>query len=161
MYDAARESLEHLRRWMTWCSPEYAPADAYAFVSQCPEDWANNDHYSFAILDERENKFLGSVALNQLNLPHKCANVGYWVRESAKGRGAATIATRLVSRFAFRELGMERLEFLIPSANVASRRVARKAGARFEGSLRGRILINGVRHDAALYALLAGDLADS
>lgn len=160
MYEAARESHEQLCRWMTWCRPGYDLADAQIFVSRCPAAWASGEHYSFAILDRYTRRFLGSVALNQLNKLHQQASVGYWVRDSAVGRGAAASATRLVARFAFHELGMRRLEFLIPLTNAASQRVAQKVGAKLEASLRSRLLVNGVRHDAALYALLPEDLAE-
>jgi [ribosomal protein S5]-alanine N-acetyltransferase len=59
-----------------------------------------------------------------------------------------------MASYAIHQLGLTRLEFLIPLANVASQRVARNAGAHFEGILRSRLLIAGTRHDAAMYALL-------
>lgn len=153
MYEAARESAEQLRAWMTWCRADFSRAHAEAFVTQSARAWAHGEQYSFAITDERDNAFLGSVALNHLNQPHKFANVGYWVRNAAAGRGVATAAVQQVAAFGLGELGLNRLEFLIPVINVSSQRVAQKVGAKFEGVLRNRLMIAGHSHDAAMYSL--------
>ena len=154
MYEAACESMGQLCAWMTWCQPSYSISDAERFVSQSAQAWEMGEHYSFAILDAKNSAFLGSIGLNHLNFTLKLGNIGYWVRSSATGRGRCTAATRLMASYALHQLGLTRLEFLIPLANVASQRVARKAGAHFEGILRSRLLISGTRHDAAMYALL-------
>ena len=160
MHEAAVESMEDLCAWMTWCRPEYAVADARAFIAGCGPAWKRGAHFSFAIIDARNREFLGSAGLNNLNAAHKVANIGYWVRSSASGRGVATTATRLIAAFALRSLGLNRLEILIPEVNVASQRVAQKAGAKFEGLLRNRLVIAGGCHDAALYSILPADLAE-
>lgn len=157
MYQAARESLDQLCAWMTWCRSDFSLTDAEVFVSQCGRAWARGEHYSFAIIDAQTGNFLGSVGLNQLNHTHKVANVGYWVRNSAAGRGVATAAVRPVASFGLRKLGLNRLEFLIPTINVASQRVAQKLGAKFEGMMRSRLVIAGQSHDAAMYALVKAD----
>ncbi len=154
MHEAAHESMDELCTWMTWCHPAYTVADARAFIAECPIAWSNGDHYSFAIIDSRDYTFLGSIGLNSLNAAHKTANIGYWVRQSAGGRGVATTATRLIARFALRQLELNRLELLIPEVNVASQRVAQKSGAKFEGLLRNRLMIGERCHDAVLYSLL-------
>ena len=43
---------------------------------------------------------------------------------------------------------------LIAVGNVASRRVAEKAGAVYEGTMRSRLQVHGTRHDAAMYAFV-------
>jgi len=57
------------------------------------------------------------------------------VRTSQTGQGIATAAVRLVAQCAFEDLGLRRLELLIAVDNLASRRVAEKVGATFEGAL--------------------------
>lgn len=158
MYEAAHESMDQLAAWMTWCRPDYSLAEAEAFVSQCGRAWQRGEHCSFAIIDSHNQNFLGSVGLNQLNHTHKFGNVGYWVRSAEAGRGVATSATRLAAAFGLNELGLQRLEFLIPAINVASQRVAQKIGAKFEGILRSRLLISGRSHDAAMYSLTKADI---
>jgi RimJ/RimL family protein N-acetyltransferase len=74
------------------------------------------------------------VGLDQITVDGT-ADIGYWVRTSQTGLGLATAAVRLVARFGFEDLGLRRLEMLIATDNLASRRVAEKVGATFEGVL--------------------------
>ena len=159
MHEAARESQDQLCAWMTWCRMGYSLEDARAFVQQSENAWQKGEHYSFAIVDMGTGIFHGSVGLNHLDPSHKFANLGYWIRAGSTGRGFATAATRLAARFGITELGLNRLELLVPTGNVASQRVAQKAGATFEGTLRRRILLGGEPHDAALYSFVAADFA--
>jgi RimJ/RimL family protein N-acetyltransferase len=64
----------------------------------------------------------------------------------------------MAARFSFEDLKLNRVELLVPSANVASQRVAEKAGAKREGLLRKRLQLNGIAHDAFVYSLVQEDL---
>jgi RimJ/RimL family protein N-acetyltransferase len=85
------------------------------------------------------------------------ANLGYWIRSSQTRRGLATAAVRLLAHWAFDNTDLNRLELVISVENLASLRVAEKAGAVREGILRSRLLLYGRSHDAALYSLLRND----
>jgi len=78
--------------------------------------------------------FLGRVGLDRISASGT-ANVGYWVRTGQTGQGVATAAVLLIARFGFEDLGLQRLELLVAADNLASRRVAEKVGATFEGVL--------------------------
>ena len=158
LYEAARESIDPLCEWMTWCRPEYSLQDSERFIIQAAEDWAKGERYSFAIMDTSDGTFLGSAGINHLNRTHGFANLGYWVRNSKTRRGVATAATMQIARFALGQLGLNRLELLIPADNLASQRVAQKAGAKFEGLLRSRLMLRAKPHDAVLYSVLLRDL---
>jgi RimJ/RimL family protein N-acetyltransferase len=161
MHEAARESIRQLCEWMTWCRAEYSIKDAELFVSTCTRAWQKSEHFSFAIVDAQTGTFLGSAGLNHLNFTHKLANLGYWIRSSANGRGVATAALHKVAEFGLTELGLQRLEFLVPALNFASQRVAQKVGAKFEGVLRDRLVIGGKSHDAVMYSLVKSDLENA
>ncbi|MDB6110958.1 MAG: rimL [Pedosphaera sp.] len=158
LFEAARESINELSAWMVWCHPGYSVADSASFISGCCAEWDRGGHFSFVIHDVRDGAFLGSVGLNQVNRIHSFANIGYWVRTSCTGQGVAAAATRLIAQFGLQELGLNRLELLVPTGNQPSQRVAEKTGAKLEGVLRKRLLLQGAPHDAALYSLVAEDL---
>jgi ribosomal-protein-serine acetyltransferase len=86
------------------------------------------------------------------------ANLGYWVRTSAQRRGVGSAAVRLVARYGFSELRLGRVEIVTDVENVASRRTAERAGARFEGVCRNRLKEWDRFNDAALYGLVPADL---
>lgn len=158
LYEAARESIQDLCRWMVWCHAGYTMEDCAAFVSACDAKWERGESYSFVIFDVRDGTFLGSAGLNQINRAHRVANLGYWVRSSQAGRGIGTAAVRLAARYGLQNLGFNRLDILVPIGNRPSQRVAEKAGARQEGILRNRLVIQDRPRDAVLYSIVAEDL---
>jgi RimJ/RimL family protein N-acetyltransferase len=84
--------------------------------------------------------------------------IGYWVIESARRRGLASTAVTLLSRWAIRDAGVERIEALTEPDNLASHRVAERAGFHWEGHLRCYLQIDGRSADAVVYALVRGDI---
>jgi RimJ/RimL family protein N-acetyltransferase len=156
VYEAVRESFAELSRFMEWCSPTYARSDAAQWVKSRPAAWKAKSEYSFLIEDEAE-RVLGACGLNRIEQLSGTANLGYWVRTSATGRGVCTAAVKQLRKFAFEEAGLFRLEIIAAVENIASQRVAEKAGAIREGVLRQRLMASGVRHDAVLYAILKTD----
>ena len=158
LFDAVRESVNDLCAFMTWCRPDYSLEDSGSFIAKCDSDWEKGEQYNFAIVDMKDGTLLGSVGLNRIDRAHNFANIGYWVRRTRTRRGVATAATRLIARFGLKELGFHRLEILIPVNNMASQRIAQKAGAKFEGILRNRLILANKLHDAFLFSLTSGDL---
>ena len=72
-----------------------------------------------------------------------------------------TRAVALLARWALTEGGLARVQLRADVENVASRRVAEKAGFKLEGILRSARWNSrlGRRVDWAMYSLLPGDLA--
>ena len=161
MFEAARESIAEVFPWLPWCHPEYSRENSAGWVGTRAAAWESGEEYSFVIEDAATGRFLGGTGLNQIHRVARLANLGYWVRTSAAGRGAATRATRLVARFGLERLALARIEILAAVDNRASQRVAEKAGAVREGVLRNRLQIHGRSVDAVIFSLVPGDLAAS
>jgi RimJ/RimL family protein N-acetyltransferase len=155
LFAAARESIQELSTWMVWCHAGYSLEDSARFITQCEAGWKKGEQYSFAIFDAGTGTFLGSIGLSGVSHTHKVANLGYWVRTKKTQQGVASVATRLITRFALEEVGLNRLELFVPVGNKASQRVAEKAGARWEGLLRKRLMLSSGPQDAVLYSLVA------
>jgi RimJ/RimL family protein N-acetyltransferase len=118
--------------------------------------WRDGTRAGFAILG-RDGEFLGFVAIVDLDLDARQGEIGYVVARSARGRGVARRALRLVTDWAFDGLGLARVELHIDRQNVASIRVAERCGYVREGVLRSLHFKEGVRGDTAVYALLPAD----
>jgi RimJ/RimL family protein N-acetyltransferase len=158
LYEAVRESITEVSRWMPWCHEGYTVDEASAFILSREEAWKSQNEYGFGIFDAETGKFLGGVGLNFINRVHNCGNLGYWVRTSAAGRGVASRAARLVARFGLEEIGLQRIEILAAVDNLASQRAAEKAGARLESALLRKRLRNKEQPvDARLYSLVSED----
>ena len=160
LYEAASESIADIYPWMPWCHPGYTIEDSRSWIKSRLGAWGQPD-YDFVIIEQATGRFLGAVGLNQINRVHDFANLGYWVRSSAAGRGIALQAVRLCARFGFDELKLHRLEIVVDVDNRRSQRVAEKAGATREGLARQRCKSGDTYRDAVMFSLLPIDLGDS
>jgi RimJ/RimL family protein N-acetyltransferase len=158
LFEAVQESVKEICAWMVWCRLDYSLADSERFISSSAARWKEGTRYNFRIFDPGTGLLMGSIGLSAICPAHRFANIGYWVRTGMTRRGVASAALRLAARFAFEQAGLERLEIVMPANNRASVRVAEKAGARFEGVLRGRLCLGGRIHDALMYSLVKDDL---
>jgi RimJ/RimL family protein N-acetyltransferase len=158
LYEAVRESIAEVSPWLPWCHQNYSIEETMEFIGSREIASQGGEWYSFGIFERDGGSLLGGVGINFINRVHQMANLGYWVRTGAAGRGTATMATRLAARFGFEQLGLRRLEIVAAVGNLPSQRVAEKAGARREGVLRNRLLIRGESLDAVLFSLVPEDL---
>jgi len=153
MHAAALESVAEVYPWMAWCHRGYSLDEARQWVAVQEKLAKQGMAYEFAILGEG-GRFLGGCGINQISAANRFANLGYWVRTSAMGRGVAPAAARLVAEYAFRETDLIRLEIVCAAANTRSQRVAEKVGAVREGVLRSRLLLPTGPSDAVMYSLV-------
>ena len=145
--------MTELLLWMPWCHPGYAIEETRAWLAAQVQAFHQRSAFEFAITTA-QGAYLGGCGMNQMDAMNQRANLGYWVRSSAASRGIATAATRLTRDWGFANTDIVRVEVLAAVGNTASRRVAEKAGAVYEGTLRSRLLVHGTRHDAAIYAFI-------
>jgi ribosomal-protein-serine acetyltransferase len=151
VWEAVRESLSELRPWMPWCHDQYSIEESHRWLEVQVPAFRDGSAFSFAIVGT-DGQYLGGCGLNQVDEINKRANLGYWVRSSVTRRGVATTAVGLLRDWAFRHTDFVRLEVVIAAGNLASQRVARKAGAEFEGTLRKRLCLYGIAHDATMFS---------
>ena len=156
LFEAARESVDDVYPWLPWCHPGYTRAEAVAWVEMQVERWGSGAEFQFVIVSP-SGRFLGGCGINAVDHEHSYGNMGYWVRSSATGAGAATAAVRRVQRWAFENADLERLEIVVAVENTKSASVAERAGAVREGTLRARLRLHGRLHDAAVYSFVRAD----
>ena len=153
MHAAALESVAEVYPWMAWCHERYSLDEARQWIAVQEELAKQGMAYEFVILDE-VGRFLGGCGINQISKANRFANLGYWVRTSATGRGVAPAAARLVAEYAFRGTDLIRLEIVCAMGNTRSQRVAENIGAVREGVLRSRLLLPTGASDAVMYSLV-------
>jgi RimJ/RimL family protein N-acetyltransferase len=148
-----------ISRWTRIPSP-YAEEHARAFIEQTIRNWAERRQAEFAVTDAETGELVGAIGLHLQENYAVQGTIGYWVAKESRGRGIATGALRLVSRWGLEELGLPRLELVTDPENVPSQRVAESAGFRREGLLRQYIQLPAGRRDCVMFSLLSGELME-
>ena len=159
IYAATDETREELGRWMNWMTPGYALKDTQTWVAYNLAAWERGDEYQHVIVDAADQSIVGGCGLNVLSRIDLVYNLGYWVRASRWGEGAARQATLLLREFGFKTIGLNRLEILVAVGNSHSQQVAESVGARYEGVQAMRIKVRDRVQDAHMYALINEALA--
>ena len=118
--------------------------------------WRAGTHEPRVILDET-GAVVGRVNLsNVVRGSFQSCHLGYWLSESATGRGLATRAVAEIVTFAFEELTLHRVEAGTLVDNLASQRVLeRNEFVRF-GLAPSYLHIDGAWQDHVLFQRLAG-----
>jgi ribosomal-protein-serine acetyltransferase len=154
--EASLESGPEVYPFMPWCRPGLTMEDQRAWIQAQVVAFEGRAAYEFAIVSE-DGHYLGGCGLNQIDAVNHRANLGYWVRSSAAGRGVATAAVAQLVEWGFSHTDLVRLEVVVSTQNAASLRVAEKTGAVREGIARSRLLLHGTWHDAIVFAFVRDD----
>jgi RimJ/RimL family protein N-acetyltransferase len=112
---------------------------------------------TFAIVDAGTGELLGSIGVERSFDDPAIGSIGYWLFASKRANGVMTRALKLLTPWAFKALGLSRIEITVHVPNIASQRVAEKAGYQREGVMRSLIEQHGRRVDLIMYARLADD----
>ena len=155
---ACREA--EIARWLDQVPQPYTQRDAREYIASTRRGWREATLSAFAIADSATDEALGSISVHWIDHEQAVGEVGYWVRHDARGRGVATRAVRLISRWALVQCGLRRLQLRADVLNQPSQRVAEKAGFQLEGVLRSCRYSErqGRRVDFAIYSLLPDEL---
>jgi RimJ/RimL family protein N-acetyltransferase len=146
-----------IARWIPIPVP-YRLEDARVFAASTEEAWASGREPTFVICEAASGLLVGSIAIHRRPDAPRTAAVGYWLAPEARGRGLASRAVRLVTRWAFAvEPELVRMELLTIVGNDASGRVALRAGFAREGVLRRYLPFRGALVDAVMFARLRDD----
>jgi ribosomal-protein-alanine N-acetyltransferase len=167
-FDAWREVRQRNHEWLLKWEPKPPPGQPDdteskpAFNARCgarEREWQLGTGYGFGI-------FVDGALAGEINLsgvqrgPFQNTYVGYWMDEAKAGNGYVPESLVAVSRFAFEDLRLHRLQVAIIPRNRASRRVVEKLELRDEGIAVRYLAINGRWEDHIRYALTAEEWAE-
>jgi RimJ/RimL family protein N-acetyltransferase len=146
--------------------PEALPPGAPADPAEVPEWLADGvlrprregAGVHLMMLDRAALRIVGSISLFHADWEVRATEIGYGVRSDERGKGYATEALAAVARWALTEGGIQRAWLNANTDNLASCRVAEKAGFQREGTLRRAGLEDDGLHDLAVFSLLDTDL---
>jgi RimJ/RimL family protein N-acetyltransferase len=154
------------KRWLPGIPAGYGEADARAHLAKDEESAASGKAVSWVFTDPELDVMLGEVVVFLHSERDGQGEVGYWTHPEGRGRGLATEAAFLAARHALLPveeggLGWANVGLRASVDNVASQRVAEKAGFRGAGIDRGihRPPAGGPRGDLVKYDMVPGDLA--
>ena len=149
---AIQESEAELHQFLSWVTASLKEPEQNMRVAIENFD-AHENELRFHILQKNTNFFIGTIALIVRDTDIPFYEVGYWIRTSQVGNGYAIEALAMLEAYAFKELGVKRLEIRTAVDNMKSRAVAERSGYSQEGELKNeRLLPSGEITSTVVYA---------
>ena len=156
--EAIAETLPQLVRWLPWAHPLHGKADTRRYIRSARLARSRRAAFEYALWERQGGRLVGIASIHRIDWSRRSAGLGYWVRESAQGRGYATEAAGALVEDAFRRIGLHRIEAHVALENTRSQRVPEKLGFTNEGIARESELIGGHWIDHIQYSLLDRDV---
>lgn len=156
---ACRDELT--QRWLPLPNP-YTDADALAWCTEmAPGFRTSGEGIEWAAVRRADGRLVGSFGLKRTDWRARSSEIGYWVAPWARGDGLAVEAVIAIGRWLLLEQRFERLVLRGATGNIASQRVAEKAGFTREGVARNAGFTNAERVDLVVFSLIPADVDES
>lgn len=105
-------------------------ARSKAFLEMLERERLNGKWIWNAIFIKTTNQFIGQISIYNLEEKTKSCELGYFITEDQMGQGFATEALKVIADYCLEELKRNSITLRIKPDNIASKRVAAKAGFR-------------------------------
>ena len=157
------EDIRAIRSWVNdaettrYLSTRFWPAqtsvDSEEFLSRMLQ--SSHNAYNFVIADAKDERYIGQLDLFRLDWRLRLGELGMVIADqSERGHGIGPEALRLLQTFAFRTLGLERLELEVHMDNAPALACYRKAGFTLEGVKRHAFFTDGRFCDIGIMSVL-------
>ena len=151
------QSRAYLQPWEpTWPADDLTRSGYRRRLDAYARERASGSAYRFLVFRIDDEELVGGLSLSNVRRGvAQTATLGYWAGQPFAGRGHTTDAVCAAVRFAFKTLGLHRVEAACVPENDRSRRVLEKAGFDSEGRAREYLKIDGVWRDHLLFGIVA------
>jgi [ribosomal protein S5]-alanine N-acetyltransferase len=137
------------------------PVEASRLIDMFHKNLLDKRGIRWGIKLKENQRIIGTIGLNGLQLQNKRAEIGYELHPSYWRKGFGEEAIKEVLRFSFNQLGLFRIGAVVYPENEASINLLLKLGFTKEGLLRGYIHQNEQFHDTYVLSLLKPDWINS
>ena len=121
--------------------------DAQSFCeiasSQNESKIKNGGSVHYAIVDDNNDEYLGTISLKNIDLNSKNAEYAISTRKKAHGTGAAKKATELLIKKGFEEFDLHKIYLNVLSDNIRAVKFYEKCGFIYEGEAKEHVLKSG------------------
>lgn len=125
--------------------------------------WINNkvntgEVVQFIIHSDELGCDVGSVYLRDIDRSNSKAEFGIFIGESsARGHGIGRAAAKLILKYGFEELGLNRIFLRVFARNEQAIHSYKNAGFVYEGLFRQDVIVDGVKEDVVFMSILRED----
>ena len=146
---------QYLRQWLPWLDIIIQVDDTRDFIARTMKQFAENEGLVAAI--RNGGKIVGLVGFNRIEQQDRTGYIGYWLAESARGKGIMTKSCESLINYGFTTLKLNRVVITCATENHRSRAIPLRLGFIHEGVVCDAEWLYSQFGDHDLYALFAED----
>ena len=126
---------DEVTKYLTW-KPHKSIEDTKNILEQWIKNYSKKDFYQWAIELKDINEPIGSIGVvkqsDEINMVH----IGYCIGKRWWNKGITSEALKIIIKFFFEEVGINRIESRHDPNNPNSGKVMEKCGMKYEGLMR-------------------------
>ena len=146
VFEALRNSLPALKPWLPFAQEEPELYKTEENLRESIADFITRKDLRLHIFLKETGEFIGSTGLHRINWAIPKFEIGYWLDTKFEGNGYMMEAVDRLTRFAFEDLGANRVEIRCDEENGKSRAIPVKLDYELEGILKSDSLTGDGKH---------------
>ena len=159
-WEAIEEGRAELRLWLPWVDQMHSVEDCEASARRAQAKWLLREDLQMRVWEQATGRLLGSSGLHRIRWEVPSFEIGYWLRPSAQGQGFMTETVTVLCRFAFENLGANRVYIRCAADNTKSAAIPRRLDFVHEATLRNEARdLQGRLHHTMVFAMTPADYA--
>lgn len=119
--------------------------------------YCQNNYYRWAIILKENNQCIGQIAYFIVDDKNHFAEIEYCIGSEFQRKGLATEATKAIIKFGFEDVNLHKIQICHKSINTPSKKVIKKCGFLYEGTLRDYFYMDGEYVDRLYYSMLRSE----
>lgn len=137
----------------------YTLKDAKWWINKCLKDIKEKPrkNYNLGIALKSNNKIIGAISLDNIDMLNKRATIGYWLGKKYREQGIMSEAEEAILKLAFDKLKLNKLKGEAVISNKGSNSLFRRFGFRKIGIEKEELIKKEGKLDAYIYELLRED----
>ena len=162
------EDAEIFTKWMNdFEVTDYTGRSAAIMTLDAEKKYLENknletDNISFAIIDLKTDKMIGTLSLENVNYNSRTAVFGIFIGdENYRSNGYGTESIRLLLDFAFNYVNLNSIKLTVLECNERAIKCYKKCGFKEAGRWRKSKYVNGKYYDSIMMDILAEEFTES
>lgn len=124
------------------------------FVVKKAKQFETKEEFLFTLRENESNKLIGLVYLKEVDWNKKQGEFAYCIDYNFEGKGITSHAIKVLSDYAFDEIGLKTLQIIVYKTNIASVKVAENCNFIWKKTLKNEFTPTGEKAlDMELYEL--------
>jgi RimJ/RimL family protein N-acetyltransferase len=145
--------------WIYFTSDLSDKVELNDWIENAISDIRNKSRLAFTIIDKSTDNPVGSTSFGNISYRDKRVEIGWtWICKDYQGKGINNQIKYLMTKYVFKTLDFERVEFKTDVLNIPARKALLRIGAKEEGILRSHtVMTHGRRRDTIYYSILKSE----